>query len=134
MSLGGANNAVAGVNLTDAELARIQTTAAGTLTIGDIPRPVPSPSRPPSWRPRRRVPVIVQAGILILDGNSSPNANLTGAGGGGLLKTGGGQSILSGSNDFTGGTVVTDGTLVVNCIDALPTGGSLTIGSGCVVV
>jgi hypothetical protein len=35
MSLGGANTAVAGINLTDAELARIETAAAGTLTIGD---------------------------------------------------------------------------------------------------
>ena len=35
MSLGGTNSAVAGINLTDAELAQIQTTATGTLTIGD---------------------------------------------------------------------------------------------------
>ena len=35
MSLGGANNAVAGINLTDAELAQIQTTATGTVTVGD---------------------------------------------------------------------------------------------------
>jgi hypothetical protein len=35
MSLGGANNAVAGVNLTDAELSRIFTTFSGTITIGD---------------------------------------------------------------------------------------------------
>jgi hypothetical protein len=35
MSLGGTNNAVAGINLTDAELAQIQTTASGTVTIGD---------------------------------------------------------------------------------------------------
>ena len=35
MSLGGTNNAVAGINLTDAELAQIQTTATGTVTIGD---------------------------------------------------------------------------------------------------
>ena len=35
MSLGGTNNAVAGINLTDAELAQIQTTSAGAVTIGD---------------------------------------------------------------------------------------------------
>ena len=35
MSLGGTNSAVVGVNLTDAELARIQTTATGTITVGD---------------------------------------------------------------------------------------------------
>ena len=35
MSLGGTNSAVAGINLTDAELAQIGTTSAGTVTIGD---------------------------------------------------------------------------------------------------
>ena len=35
LSLGGADDAVAGINLTDAELARIQTITGGTLTIGD---------------------------------------------------------------------------------------------------
>src|SRR5262249_22300803 len=35
MSLGGTNNAVSGINLPDAELARIVTTADGTVTVGD---------------------------------------------------------------------------------------------------
>ena len=35
MSIGGTNNAVAGINLTDAELAQIYTTAGGTVTLGD---------------------------------------------------------------------------------------------------
>ncbi|MEI6235746.1 MAG: Ig-like domain repeat protein [Planctomycetota bacterium] len=35
MSLGGANNAVTGVNLTDVELARIVTSASGSITFGD---------------------------------------------------------------------------------------------------
>jgi hypothetical protein len=35
ISLGGTNSAVAGINLTDAELLRIQTIATGTLTVGD---------------------------------------------------------------------------------------------------
>jgi hypothetical protein len=35
MSIGGTNNAVNGINLTDAELAQIYTTAAGTVTFGD---------------------------------------------------------------------------------------------------
>jgi len=35
MSIGGTNNAVAGINLTDAELAQIFTTASGTVTFGD---------------------------------------------------------------------------------------------------
>ena len=35
MSIGGTNNAVTGINLTDAELAQIYTTASGTVTFGD---------------------------------------------------------------------------------------------------
>jgi autotransporter-associated beta strand protein len=35
MSLGGTSSAVAGINLTDAELAQIRTTSSGTVTIGD---------------------------------------------------------------------------------------------------
>ena len=35
MSIGGGASDVAGINLTDAELAQIETTAAGTVTIGD---------------------------------------------------------------------------------------------------
>jgi hypothetical protein len=35
MSIGGISNAVAGINLTDAELAQIQTGAGGTVTFGD---------------------------------------------------------------------------------------------------
>ena len=35
MSLGGTNSAVAGINLTDAELAQVQTISSGTVTIGD---------------------------------------------------------------------------------------------------
>ena len=35
MSVGGTNNAVAGVSLTDAELAQIFTTSTGTVTVGD---------------------------------------------------------------------------------------------------
>ena len=34
MNFGGASSAVAGINLTDAELAQIQTTATGVLTLG----------------------------------------------------------------------------------------------------
>ena len=35
ISIGGTNNAVAGINLTNAELAQIYTTASGTVTLGD---------------------------------------------------------------------------------------------------
>jgi autotransporter-associated beta strand protein len=53
-------------------------------------------------------------------------ADLTGPGG--LSKTGSGTATLSGSNNFLAGTTVTGGTLVLTTPDALPTGGSLTVG------
>ena len=47
-----------------------------------------------------------------------------------LLKTGNGQLILSGANDYTGGTTVTGGTLVITNPMALPEGSSLFVGAG----
>jgi autotransporter-associated beta strand protein/probable HAF family extracellular repeat protein len=43
---------------------------------------------------------------------------------------GGGELILSGSNDYTGGTTVSAGTLCVTDTVALPSGTSLTVGAG----
>jgi len=51
-------------------------------------------------------------------------------GGGGLLKTGAGTLILSGSNSYTGGTIVSNGALVAASAYALPAGTSLTVGAG----
>ena len=48
----------------------------------------------------------------------------------GLLMAGNGQLILSGSNTYTGGTVVNTGTLVVESSTALPAGGALAVGAG----
>ena len=50
--------------------------------------------------------------------------------GGGLLKTGAGSLILSGSNSYTGGTTVDAGTLAITSDAALPAGTSLTVGGG----
>ena len=47
-----------------------------------------------------------------------------------LTKVGAGSLILSGSNNYMGGTTVLDGTLEIVTADALPTGGGLTIGAG----
>ena len=53
---------------------------------------------------------------------------------GGLAKSltldGGGELILSGSNSYSGGTVVDDGKLIVTSNSSLPDGGSLTVGAG----
>ena len=47
-----------------------------------------------------------------------------------LTKVGDGSLILSGSNNYAGGTTVLDGTLEIVAADALPPGGGLTIGAG----
>jgi autotransporter-associated beta strand protein len=46
-----------------------------------------------------------------------------------LTIAGPGVATLGGQNTYQGGTVVQGGTLVVNGADALPTGGSLTVGA-----
>jgi autotransporter-associated beta strand protein len=46
----------------------------------------------------------------------------------GLLKAGTGALTLSGTNDFSGGTVVADGTLILTNSEALAEGSSLTVG------
>jgi fibronectin-binding autotransporter adhesin len=48
--------------------------------------------------------------------------------GAGLLKTGAGNLVLSGSNTYNGGTTVLGGTLTVGNTDALLDGSSLTVG------
>jgi fibronectin-binding autotransporter adhesin len=52
------------------------------------------------------------------------------SGSGGLSLSGPGRLILSGSNDYTGGTHVNSGTLNVSAADAIPDGSSLTVGQG----
>ncbi len=46
-----------------------------------------------------------------------------------LSKEGAGELILAGSDSYTGGTLVTDGTLAIASPEALPAGGSLVVGS-----
>ena len=47
-----------------------------------------------------------------------------------LTGDGTGLLILSGENDYTGGTFVSAGTLNVTSAGALPSGSSLTVGAG----
>ena len=51
-------------------------------------------------------------------------------GGWGITKTGSGTLVLSGANTYSGGTTVLAGVLQVTSSDALPAGGSLTVGAG----
>ena len=48
----------------------------------------------------------------------------------GLILTGGGTLLLSGSNTYEGGTYVDAGTLIASNATAIPAGGSLAIGAG----
>ena len=56
------------------------------------------------------------------------------SGSGGLIKDGTGSVVLSGSNDYSGGTTVLAGTLIVSSSASLPAGSSLTIGAGGVFI
>ena len=58
------------------------------------------------------------------------NANIVQNGIQSLTKDGAGTLILSGSNSYTGGTVVDDGTLIVTSNTALKSGTSLIVGTG----
>ena len=82
------------------------------------------------------------AGAFILNGNSvnlsgvitnnSSNIqtiNLSLGGTNGVTKTGAGTVVLSAANSFTGGTVVTGGTLKVTTQAALPDGSNLSVGA-----
>ena len=51
------------------------------------------------------------------------------SGGGALIKTGSGTLVLSGSDNYTGGTTVADGTLVITEAGTLPGGSNLTVGA-----
>ena len=73
------------------------------------------------------------AGNLTIDstnGDPVPAGGLNYSGAGGLIITGPGIVALCGTNNYTGGTTVSAGTLRINAASALPDGGSLTIGAG----
>jgi autotransporter-associated beta strand protein len=79
-------------------------------------------------------PITVDAGVALTVSNSQGSISMVGnvGGGGGLVKTGAGQFVVSGDNSFTGGTTLgTSGTanLTVGSDTALGTG-PLTINQG----
>ena len=61
---------------------------------------------------------------------SHPPATLSANGATNLMVSGGGHVTLGGANGYTGGTVVSQGMLIVAGANALPAGQSLTIASG----
>jgi autotransporter-associated beta strand protein len=79
-------------------------------------------------------PIVSQGNALTIDG---PGPIVVAGAISGLVplqKAGPGTTVLTGRNTYSGGTTVTAGTLVAAHADALPAGGSLTIGPGGTVV
>ena len=79
----------------------------------------------------------VAPGSLVFANTTGTNYTVSGGpiqGTTSLVLSGGGQLTLSGTNTYTGGTVVDQGTLIVTNANGLPDGGSLTIGAGATLI
>jgi autotransporter-associated beta strand protein len=85
------------------------------------------------------VPVVLADNLVVSSGATTPwtltfgtAASITdnGAGYSLTMNGAGGTLILSGSDTYTGGTIVEAGTLEITTAAALPTGTSLTVGAG----
>jgi autotransporter-associated beta strand protein len=79
----------------------------------------------------------VAPGSVDFSNTAAENYSLSGgpiSGSASLVVSGGGHVTLSNANTYTGGTWVTSGTLEIASCDALPEGGTLTIGSGGTVI
>ena len=104
LSIGGANNAaVAGINLTSAELARLVTTSTGTVTIGDSGQTgdITLTTATPAATAGAAI-VVVQAtggaGGIILDDGSGSGTALNGNGGTVSLTAGTGGIVEAAAN------------------------------------
>ncbi len=75
--------------------------------------------------------IILNAGGGTMDTNTSYTLYLTGiiSGAGGLTKIHDGTLVLYGANTYTGGTVLSSGTLVAAADNTLPSGGAVTTAS-----
>ncbi len=76
--------------------------------------------------------VILKSGGGAIDTNTSYTLYLTGviSGAGGLTKLSDGMLVLSGPNTYSGGTIISDGTLQAGADNTLPFGGAVTVASG----
>ena len=74
--------------------------------------------------------ILLGGGTLTVD--SIANSSFSGAlsGSGELVKSGSATLVLSGSDDYSGGTMVDSGLLEITDSDALPAGSSITVGAG----
>ncbi len=104
MSIGGTNNAaVPGINLTSAELARIATTSAGTITIGDSNQTgnITISNAMPATTAGAATDIVqssAEAGQIILDDGAGSGAALNGNGGSVSLTAGTGGIVEDGTN------------------------------------
>ena len=114
MSLGGTNAAVAGINLTDAELAQIYTTAAGTLTVGDGTQTgnITFTTATPATTPGASTRVLqdpVGPGQIILDDGAGAGTALDGNGGPITLIAGPGGIVEASTNNNNADDIATTG-------------------------
>ena len=129
MSLGGTNNAVAGVNLTDAELAQIQTTATGTLTVGDIAQTgnITFTTATPATTAGAPT-VVVQAaggaGQIILDDGAGTGTALNGNGGTITLTAGSGGIVAASVNNAAAEIGTSGATVTLNTTGPIGSSGN----------
>ncbi|HEX8912820.1 MAG TPA: autotransporter-associated beta strand repeat-containing protein, partial [Humisphaera sp.] len=124
MSLGGTNAAVAGINLTDAELARIATTAAGTVTFGDSAQTgdVTLTTAAPATTAGTAVQVVqaaAGAGKVVLENGAGTGPSVTATGGtltvtaglGGVVEAAGNTSAATDVSGFTSVSLTAGGAI-----------------------
>jgi DNA-binding beta-propeller fold protein YncE len=131
MSLGGTSYAVAGINLTDAELAQIYTTADGTVTIGDnsqtgniifttaMPATTPGAATVVLQDPNGPGQIILDDGV---DDGAGAGTALDGDGGTIDLQAGSGGIVAASYNDSTPELSTTGPTVTLDTSGPIGTG------------
>ncbi len=127
MSLGGGNSDVAGINLTDAELARLLTTASGTVTFGDSGQTGAITFHTARPATTAGAAVVVQqasagAGRIVLDDQGAGPA-LDGNGGNVTLTAGSGGIVAATANNGFA-EIATTGAVTLNTPGAVGSAGS----------
>jgi autotransporter-associated beta strand protein len=121
---GSPNPSTANWRIDDLKLSGSATVAVGTPVLGsDISSGTATFTGPISLSSSLTL-TAAAGGAATISGNiSSPAGTLAS-----LTKVGAGTVLLSGSNTFTGGTIVSEGTLIVANTGAIPDGSSLVVG------
>jgi hypothetical protein len=119
MDVGGTTNAVAGINLTDAELAQIYTVASGTVTVGDSSQTgnITITTATPATTPGAAT-VVLQSptgpGGIILDDAGGTGTALCGDGGTISLSAGAGGIVAASANNSAAEIATTGATVTIN--------------------